>query len=280
MTFQRCDVEGNKQLLRCCNRTSIGPLSSRILTFFTKSCDRCQRTGNIERRNEMPLTDILEVELFDVWGIDFMGHFPSSYGHICILLAMDYVSKWVEAILTTTFDAKIVLSFIRRNIFSRFGTLRAVISDEGSRFCNKLFASLLAKYGVNHRVSLAYRPQYNRQAEVSNREIKKILEKKVNVTRKDLANKIDDNLWAYWTSFKTTLGMSLHKIVYGKACHLPVELEHKAYWATRMLNMNLEIARTKRMLQLNELEEFHHNVYESSRIYKEKTKAWHDKHLV
>ena len=106
----------------------------------------------------MPLTNILEEELFDVWGIDFMGHFPSSYGYRYILLTMDYVSKWVEAIPTTTCDAKRVLSFIRRNIFSRFGTPRAVISDEGSHFCNKFFASLFAKYGVKHCVSLAYHP--------------------------------------------------------------------------------------------------------------------------
>ena len=93
----------------------------------------------------MPLTNILEVELFDVWGIDFMGSFPSSYGHKYILLAVDYVSKWVEAIPTITCDAKVVLRFIRSNIFSRLGTPRAVISDEGSHFCSKLFASLLAK---------------------------------------------------------------------------------------------------------------------------------------
>ena len=104
-----------------------------------------------------------------------------------------------------------------------------MISDEGSLFCNKLFASLLAKYGVKHRVSLTYHPQCNGQAEVSNREIKKILEKTVNVTRKDWANKIDDSLWAYRKTFKTPLEMSPYKIVYGKACHLPVELEYKAY---------------------------------------------------
>ena len=115
---------------------------------------------------------------------------------------------------------------------------------------------------------------------MSNREIKKILEKTVNVIRKDWTNKIDDSLWAYRTTFKTPLGMSLYKIVYGKACHLPVEREHKAYWATRMLNMNLEMAEKKRMLQLNELDELQQNAYDSSRIYKEKTKAWHDKHLV
>ena len=189
----------------------------------------------------MPLTNILEAELFDVWGIEFMGPFPSSYGHKYILLAMDYMSKWVEVIPTTTCDAKVVPRFIRSNIFSRFGTPRAVINDEGSHFCNKLFASLLDKYGLKHMVSLAYHPQSNGQAEVSNKEIKKILEKTVNMTRKDWANKIDDSLWAYQTAFKTPLGMFPYKIIYEKACHLPVELEHKAYWATRMLNMNLEM---------------------------------------
>ena len=159
-----------------------------------------------------------------------MGPFPSSYGHKYILLAIDYVSKWVEAIPTITSDAKVVLRFIRSNIFSRFETLRAVISDEGSHFCNKLFASLLAKYGVKHRVTLSYHPQSNRQAEVSNREIKKILEKTVNVTRKDWADNIDDSLLAYRTAFKTPLGMFSYRIIYGKACHLLVELEHKAYW--------------------------------------------------
>ena len=132
----------------------------------------------------------------------------------------------MEAIPTITSDANVVLNFIRRNIFSRFGTPRVVISDEGSHFCNKLFASLLSKYGVKYQVSLTYHPQSNGQAEVSNREIKQILEKTVNVIRKDWAKKINDSLWAYRTAFKTPLGMSPYPIVYGKTCHLPVELEH------------------------------------------------------
>ena len=87
-----------------------------------------------------------------------MGPFPSSCGYKYILLVVDYFSKCVETIPTTTYDAKVVLSFIRRNILSRFRTPRVVISDEVSHFCNKLFTSLLAKYGVRHNVSLAYHP--------------------------------------------------------------------------------------------------------------------------
>ena len=157
-----------------------------------------------------------------------MGPFPSSYEHKYILLVMDYVSNWVEDIPGITYDAKVVLHCIRTNIFTRFRTPKAVINDEGSHFYNKLFASLLDKYGVKHQVSLAYHPQSNGQVEVSNKEIKKILEKTA-VTRKDWANKIDDSLWAYRTDFKTPMEMSSYKIAYGKACHLPVEHEHKAY---------------------------------------------------
>ena len=107
---------------------------------------------------------------------------------------------------------------------------------------------VLKKYGVRQRTSLAYHPQENGQADVLNREIKSILEKIVNSSRKDWSKKIEDTLWAYMTAFKTPLGMSPFRIVYGKACHLSVELEHRAYWATRMLNMDSKVAEEKRML--------------------------------
>jgi hypothetical protein len=133
----------------------------------------------------MPLTDILVSEIFDVWGINFIGPFPSSFGNLYILLAIDYVSIWIEAKATQTNNAKIVLDFIRTHIFDRFGILRAIISYRGTYFCNRSMEALLRKYHVTHRTSTTYHPQTNGQAKISNREIKSILEKTVHHNRRD-----------------------------------------------------------------------------------------------
>nr|GEW89588.1 reverse transcriptase domain-containing protein [Tanacetum cinerariifolium] len=171
---------------------------------LVKSCDACQRQRKISQCDEIPQNAIQVCEIFDVWGIDFMGPFPSLRGN-------------------------------------KFGTPRAIISDRDTG-----------------------------QVEVSNRGLKRILERTVGENRASWSDKLDDALWAFRTTFKTPIGCTPYKLVYEKACHLPIEIEHKAYWALKHANFHLLTVGDHLKVQLNELNELRDQAYENSLIYKEK----------
>ncbi|GJS70672.1 reverse transcriptase domain-containing protein [Tanacetum coccineum] len=241
---------------------------------LVKNCNSCQRQGKISQRDEMPQNSIQVCEIFDVWGIDFMGPFPSSKGNKYILVAVDYLSKWVEAKALPTNDARVVCKFLK-SLFARFGTPRAIISDRGTHFCNDQFAKVMLKYGVTHRLSTAYHPQ-TVAIEVSNRGLKQILKRTVGENRTSWSDQLERCYMGLPPAYKTPIGCTPYKLVYGKACHLPIELEHKAYWALKHTNFDLKTAGDHRKVQLNELNELRDEAYENSLIYKEKTKRIHD----
>ncbi|GKB75859.1 reverse transcriptase domain-containing protein [Tanacetum coccineum] len=240
--------------------------------------EACQKTRNVSKHNEMPLNNIQVCEIFDIWGIDFMGPLPKSYKFEYILVAVDYVSKWAEAQALPTNDARVVVTFLKK-LFCRFGMPKALISDQGTHFCNKIMEKTMKIYGVNHRFSTSYHPQTSSQVENTNRALKRILEKTVKDNPAIWSRKLDVALWAFRTAYKTPTGTTPYKLIYGKNCHLPFEIEHHTYWALKNCNPDLMAAGEKRMFQLHELDELRHQAYENSRLYKERTKVWHDRKL-
>ncbi|GJW91925.1 reverse transcriptase domain-containing protein [Tanacetum coccineum] len=220
---------------------------------YVTKCDACQKSGNISSRNKMPQNNIQVCEVFAIWGLDFMGPFPDSRGNKYILVALDTCLNGLKHQALLQMKLVVVVKFLK-GLFSRFGVPKALISDKGAHFCNSQLEKDLLRYGVTHRISTAYHPQNNGQTEVTNRAIKHILERSVGYNPKDWSEKLNDALWVFKTAYKTPTRCTLFRMVYRKACHLPVEIEHKAYW-------------------------LRDGSYENTQIYKERTKKWHDSRL-
>ncbi|GJY98055.1 reverse transcriptase domain-containing protein [Tanacetum coccineum] len=195
-----------------------------------------------------------------------------------ILDVVDYVSKWAKAQALPTNDGRVVITFLKK-LFYHFGMPKALISDRGTHFRNKITEKTMKRYGVNHRFSTSYHPQTSGQVENTNRSLKRILEKTVKDNPAIWSRKLNDALWAFRTAYKTPTGTTPYKLIYGKNCHLSFEIEHRAYWALKNCNPDLIAAGEKRMFQLHELDELRHQAYENSRLYKARTKVWHDRKL-
>ncbi|CAL1370225.1 unnamed protein product [Linum trigynum] len=190
---------GNRTTRKVLQSGFYWPSLFRDADSFVRHCDSFKRTGNVSNLNEMPQTVSIICEIFDVWGIDFLGPFPSSFGNKYILVAMDYISRWVEAQPSLPMMQDEL--WIPEAIVSHFGTPMVIINDRGTHFQLK-FDKLLDRYGVTHWVSITYHPQRSGQVELLNRELKRILEKTLDQSRKDWSAKLDDALWAYHTTYK------------------------------------------------------------------------------
>nr|GEY30031.1 reverse transcriptase domain-containing protein [Tanacetum cinerariifolium] len=207
--------------------------------------------------------------------------FPLETLNMVSSRAVDYLSKWVEAKALPTNDARVVCKFLK-NLFARFGTPRAIISDRETHFCNDQFAKVMLKFGTP-RAIISDHGTYicnDQFAKVMLKSLqswfKKNIGKDLGENRASWSEKLDEALWAFRTAFKTPIGCSLYNLIYRKACHLPIELEHKAYWTLKHANFDLFTAGDHQKVQLNELNKLRDQAHENSLIYKEKTKRIHD----
>ncbi|GKD68738.1 reverse transcriptase domain-containing protein [Tanacetum coccineum] len=155
-----------------------------------------------------------------------------------ILVAVDYVSKLAEAQALPTNDARVVVTFLKK-LFCRFGIPKALISDKGTHSCNKIMEKTMNRYGVNHCFSTSYHPQTSGQVENTNIALKRILKKTVKDIPAIWSRKLDDALWAFCTAYKTPTSTTPYKLIYGKNCYLPFEIEHRAYRALKNCNPDL-----------------------------------------
>nr|GEU99834.1 reverse transcriptase domain-containing protein [Tanacetum cinerariifolium] len=232
-------------------------------------------------RLENPHKDVLEnKDINEDFPLKTLGSLSSNITPWFAGIANFHAGNFIKKGLTSQQQKKKLLKSSELAMRDLLGAIMVPISqqksDHGTHFYNDQFTRVMIKYGVTHRLATAYHPQTSGQVEISNRGLKRILERMVGENRASWSDKLDDALWAFRTAYKTPIGCTPYKLVYGKSCHLLIELEHRAYWALKHVNFNLKTAGDYRKLQLNYLNELRDQAYENSVIYKERTKKLHD----
>jgi hypothetical protein len=247
---------------------------------YVKACDSCQRVGQPNHRDEMPLNPQVVLEPFDRWALDFIGPInPPSNQKVYILVCTDYMTKWVEAKALHRATEEAVIKFLFTDIFTRFGMPRELVTDGGPPFSSHGFQATLQKYHIQQRMTTPYHPQANGQVESTNKVIEAILTKTVKESRKDWSNRLLEALWAYRTTWRNTTGFSPYELVYGKSVVFPVEFEIKTLRTALAANLDLTDAQTARLQQLNELEEKRLDVIQQTTVIQQQRSQWHDKNI-
>eukprot|EP00253_Pinus_taeda_P020748 PITA_20748 len=215
---------------------------------YVRACDSCQRMGQPNHKDEMPLNPQVILEPFERWAIDFIGPInPPSNQRVYILVCTDYMTKWVEAKALIKANEESVLAFLFEEIFVRYGLPRELVTDGGPPFNSHGFNDTLQKYHIKHRMTTPYHPQSNGQVESTNKVIEAILTKTIKENRRDRFQKLPEALWAYRTTWKNTTGFSPYELVFGKNFVFPLEFEIKTLRTALAINLDLTDAQTARL---------------------------------
>ncbi|MCO5594194.1 hypothetical protein L7F22_048218 [Adiantum nelumboides] len=248
---------------------------------FVKRCDEYQRTKTPRGRDDMPLRPMMGARAFAKWGIDFVGLCPSAYKSHAqyIIVATDYLTKWVEAKATTKNDAKTTTQFLYENIFTRYGFPIEIVSDRGIHFINEVIEQLLDEFMVIHRKSAPYHPQANGQAESTNKILVTVLTKIVSELRANWDQKLHSLLWAYRVAYKTPIGTTPFNMVYEIQAILLLEfliptlrVAKELEWTGHELSEQIEV--------LEKLDETRLRAVASIYAQKRNMKSFFDQHVI
>eukprot|EP00253_Pinus_taeda_P022346 PITA_22346 len=244
---------------------------------YGRAYDSCQRMGQPNHRDEMPLNHQVILKPFERWALDFIGHInPPSSQRVYILVCTDYMTKWVEAKALVRANEESVLTFLFEEIFVRFGVPRELVTDGGPPFNSHGFKSTLQKYHIHHKITTPYHPQANRQVESINKVRETILTKIVKENRKEWSQSLPEALWAYRTTWRNTTGFSPYELVYRKSVSFPVEFEIKTLRTALVVNLDLTDAQTARLQQLQELDEKRLDTIHQTTMIQQQRTRWHD----
>jgi hypothetical protein len=246
---------------------------------YVQACDNCQRMGRPGQADEIPLQPQVVMEPFERWALDFVGPFnPKSNQKDYILVATDYMTKWVEAVALPNATEEVVIKFLFE-LFVCYGLPREVIMDGGSQFTTHKISATLRNYHIKHRVTSPYHPQENRQVESTNKVLEAILTKTVSTNRQNWAVELPNALWAYRTTWRNTTGYSPYHLVFGKEPIFPIEFEIKTLRMAQEIGLDLTEAHTQRLQQLNELDEARLFSLQCTTVIQQQRASWHDKHI-
>eukprot|EP00253_Pinus_taeda_P010249 PITA_10249 len=243
---------------------------------FVQACDSCQRVGRPSHSDEMPLKPQLVIKPFEHWALDFVGPInPPSNQKTYILVATEYVTKWVEAEALPRATKEFVIQFLH-HLFVRYGLPREIITDGRPQFAGNRIAATLNNYHVQHKITTPYHPQENGQVESSNKIIETILTKIVVSHRRDWATKLLEALWAYRTTWKSTTGHSPYQLMFGKQPIFPIEFEIQTLRTAQEVGLDLTEAQTNRLQQINELDEIKLSALQHTALIQQQRAKWHD----
>lgn len=245
---------------------------------YVRACDSCQRMGQPNHRDEMPLNPQVILEPFERWALDFIGPInPPSNQRVYILVCTYYMTKWVEAKALIKANEESILTFLFEEIFVRFGLPRELVTDGGPAFNYHGFKDTLQKYHIKHKMTTPYHPQSNGQVENTNKVIEAILTKKIKENRRDWFQKLPEALRAYRTTWKNTTGFSPYELVFGKNVVFPLEFEIKTLRTALAVNLDLTDAQTASLQQLQELDEKRLDAIHQTTMIQQQRTRWHDK---